>query len=69
MKWVKLLVSIFGGLLAVFGIFNILQGTGIVPVGFMANQIQFAYSGIVVVAIGVGLIWLMNRRPGTSSGK
>ena len=69
MKWVKLLVSIFGVLLAVIGVFFILQGTGIVPVGFMANHIQYAYEGIVVAAIGAALVWWMNRRPSASSGK
>src|SRR5664279_4080797 len=69
MKWVKLLVSIFGGLLALMGLFWILQGTGIVPVGGMANQIQFAYIGAVVVVVGGALIWLMNRRPRVTSGK
>jgi hypothetical protein len=58
MRWV---VSIIGLLLALMGIFFILQGTGIVPVGFMANHIQYAYEGIVVVVVGAGLVWLANR--------
>jgi hypothetical protein len=69
MRWVKLLVSIFGGLLALMGIFWILQGTGIIPVGLMANHIQYAYYGAVVIVIGGGLIWLMNRRPKVSRAK
>jgi len=59
MKWV---VSIVGGLLALMGVFWILQGTGVVPVGLMANHIQYAYYGIVVIVVGAGLIWFANRR-------
>ena len=69
MRWVKLLVSIFGGLLALMGIFWILQGTGIIPVGLMANHIQYAYYGAVVIVIGAALVWWMNRRPRMTSGK
>jgi amino acid transporter len=58
MRWVA---SIIGVLLALMGIFFILQGTGIVPVGFMSNHIQYAYEGIVVVVVGAGLVWFANR--------
>ena len=59
MKWVGI---ILGGLLALTGFFWILQGTGIVPVGGMANQIQFAYLGAVLILVGAGLAWWSNRR-------
>jgi len=39
-----------------------LQGTGIYPVGFMANQIKYAYIGIVVDLLAIGLFILANRR-------
>jgi hypothetical protein len=65
MKWIA---SIFGGLLALMGLFWILQGTGLVPVGLMANHIQYAYYGVVVIAAGAGLIWWVNRRPGKKAG-
>ena len=51
------------------GLFWILQGTGIVPVGFMANHIQYAYEGIVVVLVGGGLIWFANRPKSKSAGQ
>ena len=53
---------ILGGLLALVGVFWILQGTGIVPVGGMANHIQFAYYGAVLILIGAALAWWTNRR-------
>jgi len=65
MKWIG---NIFGGLLALAGIGWILQGTGIVPVGLMANQIQYAYYGIVAIVIGIALVWWVNRRPGKKVG-
>ena len=61
MKWV---VSIVGVLLAVLGAFFVLQGTGIVPVGFMANHIQYAYEGAVLIVIGAALVWWANRKRG-----
>ena len=65
MKWIG---SIIGGLLALMGFFWILQGTGIVPVGGMAYHIQYAYYGVVVIVIGAGLVWWVNRRPGKKAG-
>lgn len=58
MKWA---LNIVGVILALLGTLWILQGTGIVPVGFMANQIQYAYAGIVVDVIAVGLLVFANR--------
>ncbi len=66
MKWV---LSGLGILLALIGVFWILQGTGVVPVGFMANHIQYAYEGIVVVVVGGGLIWFANRPKSKSAGR
>jgi ribose 1,5-bisphosphokinase PhnN len=39
-----------------------LQGTGIYAVGMMANQMKYAYAGIVVDIIAIGLIVIANRR-------
>ncbi len=61
MKW---MLSVLGGLMALVGAFWILQGTGVVPVGFMANHIQYAYEGAVVVVVGAALIWFANRPKG-----
>ncbi len=57
MKWA---LNIVGVILALLGTVWILQGTGIVPVGFMANHIQYAYAGIVVDVIAVGLLAFAN---------
>ena len=65
MKWV---VSVVGVLVAVVGLFWILQGTGIVPVGLMAHQMQFAYEGAGLIVVGAGLIWFVNRRSGPAKG-
>ena len=59
MKWVGI---ILGGLLALMGFFWILQGTGIVPVGGMANHIEFAFYGAVLIVVGAALAWWTNRR-------
>ena len=58
----KIVVSVVGGLLFLIGVWWILQGTGIVPVGFMANHIQYAYLGAVTGVVGIVLLILANRR-------
>ena len=62
MKWMG---DIVGAILALIGLFWILQGTGIVPVGFMARQGQWAIIGLVVGLVGAGLLVYVNRRPGS----
>ncbi len=62
MKWVA---DIIGLGLTLLGLFWIVQGTGVVPVGFMANQVQWAVIGLVVGIVGIGLLVYVNRRPGS----
>jgi hypothetical protein len=59
MRWI---VSLVGIVLAFVGGFWILQGTNIIPVGFMAGQMQFTLLGALVAALGIGLLVLANRR-------
>jgi hypothetical protein len=59
MKWV---LNILGVLLFLMGTVWILQGTGIYAVGMMANQMKYAYAGIVVDIIAIGLLIIANRR-------
>ncbi len=59
MKWI---LTILGALLLLAGTVWILQGTGVYPVGFMARQIKYAYYGIVVDVIAIGVIIFANRR-------
>ncbi len=61
MKWIG---DIVGVILTLIGIFWILQGTGIVPIGVMANQGQWAIIGLGLGIVGVGLLVYINRRPG-----
>jgi hypothetical protein len=62
MKWIGDLVGV---VLTLIGIFWILQGTGIVPVGFMSRQGQWAIIGFVLGVVGVGLLVYVNRRLGS----
>lgn len=59
MKWV---LNVLGVLLILMGTVWILQGTGIYPVGFMANQIKYTYAGIVIDLFAIVLFFLANRR-------
>jgi hypothetical protein len=62
----KLIADIIGGILTLLGIWWILQGTNIVPMGVMAGQSQWAIIGFVVGIVGVGLLVFVNRRPGST---
>jgi len=59
MKWV---LNILAVLLVFAGTVWILQGTGVFPVGLMANQSKWTYIGIIVDLIAGGLFILANRR-------
>jgi hypothetical protein len=59
MKWI---LTILGVLLLIAGTVWILQGVGIYPVGFMAHQIKYAYYGILLDVIAIGVIIFANRR-------
>ncbi|MES1993449.1 MAG: hypothetical protein V4457_07645 [Pseudomonadota bacterium] len=50
------------GILAMLlGFWWILQGTGLAPVGFMANQMPWAYRGVALVILG-GVAFFVTRR-------
>lgn len=65
MKWVG---DIVGALLALLGLWWILQGTGVVPLGFMAHQIQWAIIGVLVGLAGIALLVYVNQRPRSRVG-
>jgi uncharacterized protein YjeT (DUF2065 family) len=55
-------LRIIGTLALLLGIWWILQGTGLAPVGFMANQMPWAYRGMGLVVLGVVLLFVSRRR-------
>ncbi len=61
----KVIVDIVGIVLILIGAFWILQGTGVVPVGFMAHQIQWAIVGLVLGIVGIALVVYTQRRAGS----
>ena len=65
MKWI---LYILGALLTLMGLVWILQGVNILPGSFMSGHIQYTFLGIIVGAIGIGLIYLGNRRRGMTGG-
>ncbi len=58
----RLILTIVGVLLILMGIVWILQGFNILPVGFMAGQMQYALYGAILAVIGVGLLAFSRRR-------
>ncbi len=53
MKW---LLGGVGIILALLGMLWILQGTGLVPIGFMARHLQYAVLGLAAVVVGLALV-------------
>lgn len=49
-------------LLFLIGTWWILQGTGIVPLGFMANRVEYAYLGAGVDIVAVIVFVIAYRR-------
>ena len=58
MKWIA---NGIGVILTLLGIFWTLQGTNIIPAGFMAGQRQWIRIGSVVGLAGIGLLVYVNR--------
>ena len=57
----KLAVLSVGILAALLGIWWVCRGTGLVPVGFMAHQMTWAYRGLVLIVFGAGVAVLARR--------
>ena len=59
----RILGSLIGVLVIVFGGIWMLQGLGIAfQVGFMAGDINWAYYGGIAVLAGIALIFWVNKR-------
>lgn len=59
----KLGRNIVGVLLTLIGLVWLGQGVGLIQGSFMTGQAQWALIGIICLIIGVGLLYLTNRRP------
>jgi hypothetical protein len=49
-------------LATLLGFWWILQGTGLAPVGFMANQMPWAYRGAALVIVGGAVLFFTRRK-------
>ncbi|HEY0105592.1 MAG TPA: hypothetical protein VGB91_05860 [Rhizomicrobium sp.] len=52
----------FGIAAVLLGLWWVLQGTGVVPLGFMANHMQWTWRGAVLAAMGAALAFFARRR-------
>ena len=59
MKWI---LTIVGVILILMGGIWILQGFNILPVGFMAGQMQYALLGAILMIAGIGVLAFSRRR-------
>lgn len=57
----KIFLNILGILLVLAGGVWFLQGINILPGSFMTGNPQWAINGGIAVAVGVSLLWFVNR--------
>lgn len=58
----RMAIRIFGLLAMLLGGWWIGQGTGLIPIGFMASHMEWAYRGAAVFAVGAIAFLLTFRR-------
>lgn len=57
----RMFLMVVGALSIVLGLWWVAQGTGLAPIGFMANHMQWAYRGAVLAVFGVALALVARR--------
>jgi hypothetical protein len=65
----KLVLSIFGAVLALLGGVWILQGFNVLPGSFMTGQIKWAIYGSLAVAVGLLMIFAATKMRGAPRSK
>jgi hypothetical protein len=65
----KLVLSIFGAVLALLGGVWILQGINVLPGSFITGQIKWAIYGCVAVAVGLLMIFAATKMRGSPRSK
>jgi len=61
MRVLRVIVLVIGLLAILLGGWWVLQGTGIVPVGFMARHMEWAYRGVGLAVVGVIAVFFSRR--------
>jgi hypothetical protein len=60
-QYLRTLLLTVGVLSIILGLWWVAQGTGLVPVGFMANHMQWAWRGAGLAVFGSLLLWFARR--------
>ena len=67
MTTVRVIATVLAGPMLLIGIIWILQGINVLPGSFMTGHIQWAVFGAILAAVGIALVWWLNRRPAAPS--
>lgn len=59
---VRVLATILCGPMLLLGFIWILQGLNLFPGSFMTGHIEWAGYGAILMLVGAGLVWWLNRR-------
>ena len=60
--FLRIILTIGGGLLTLMGVTWFLQGINVLPGSFMTGQIQWAVYGCIAAIVGLAVIVVANRR-------
>ena len=60
--FIRIIISIFGILIALMGVVWFLQGINILPGSFMTGDPRWAWRGAGVLVVGVALIVISRRK-------
>jgi hypothetical protein len=64
MTVIRIVATILAGPCLLIGLIWLLQGFHVpgAPVSFMTGDLQWALYGVILMAVGVVLVWWLNRR-------
>ena len=61
MKVLRILATILGGPILLWGILGVIQGLGILPNVIAPGPVSWAIFGVPQVMVGAALVWWVNR--------
>jgi len=58
----RIILTVVGAILVLFGAIWFLQGINVLPGSFMTGQIRWAVYGGIAIVVGIGLLFAARRR-------
>ena len=58
----RIVLTVVGAILVLFGVIWFLQGINVLPGSFMTGQIRWAVYGAIAIVVGIGLLFAARRK-------